>query len=95
LTCRPFLWALVGVTPLPVIAAELGWAAAEIGRQPWIVQGLMKTRDAASPGVDAGSVLASIVMFGILYAILFGVWVFLLQHKIHQGPQPVDAEVTV
>ncbi len=94
-TCRPFLWAVVWVTPLPVIAAELGWAAAEIGRQPWIVQGLMKTRDAASPGVDAGSVLASIVMFGILYAILFGVWVFLLQHKIHQGPQPVDAEVTV
>jgi len=88
---RVFLWAAVLAIPLPVLAAELGWAAAEIGRQPWIVQGLMKTRDAVSPSLAAGNVWFSIIFFSCLYTILFAVWLFLLLHKVRQGPEDVRA----
>ena len=51
-TWRSWLWIAVIVTPAPLIAVELGWATAEIGRQPWIVYGLMRTADGVSPHGD-------------------------------------------
>ncbi|HPD30261.1 MAG TPA: cytochrome ubiquinol oxidase subunit I [Phycisphaerae bacterium] len=78
-----FVFAVIG----PYIANELGWAAAEIGRQPWIVYGLLKTADAASPSVGAAEVLGSIVMFSLIYLILFGIWLYLLNAKIKAGPE--------
>ncbi len=78
-----FVFAVVG----PYIANELGWAAAEIGRQPWIVYGLLRTSDAASPAVGAAEVLGSIIMFGLIYLILFGIWLYLLNAKIKAGPE--------
>jgi cytochrome d ubiquinol oxidase subunit I len=74
--------------PLPFIANQLGWMAAEIGRQPWIVYNLMRTRDAISPTVSAGEIIFSIIMFSCIYALLFGVWIFLLRHRIQEGPSP-------
>ncbi len=75
--------------PLPLAACTLGWMAAEIGRQPWIVYGLLRTSEAASKSVTAGEVLASIVMFGVIYALLGALWLFLLYRKVQHGPEEV------
>lgn len=84
-----FLRAAVWSIPLPIICNEVGWMAAEIGRQPWVVQGLMKTKDAVSGSVPAEQILASLIMFGAVYAVLFAVWVFTLRYKINHGPEEV------
>jgi len=74
--------------PLPIIACQLGWIAAEVGRQPWIVYKLLRTRDAVSPTVSAGEVLFSIILFGLIYLALGVVWVYLLRRKVAAGPEP-------
>ena len=74
--------------PLPVIANELGWISAEVGRQPWVVYGLMRTDQAFSTVVPAGQILASLGLFAIVYALLFCVWIFLLRRKLERGPEP-------
>jgi cytochrome d ubiquinol oxidase subunit I len=89
-----FLKAALLSTPLPVIANELGWISAEVGRQPWVVQGLMRTDQAFSTVVPAGQILASIVLFAAVYSLLFCVWIFLLRRKLESGPEsevPIDA----
>ena len=73
--------------PLPVIANELGWIAAEVGRQPWIVYELMRTDQAFSTVVPAGQIFASICLFSLVYALLFCVWIFLLRRKLYKGPE--------
>jgi cytochrome d ubiquinol oxidase subunit I len=67
---------LVWTIPLPYIASELGWTVAEVGRQPWIVYGLMKTSDASSP-VAISQVLTSFISFTVAYGFL-GVVAFYL-----------------
>lgn len=62
---------------LPFIANSFGWLMTEMGRQPWVVFGVMKTEDAVSPTVTAGEVLFSLISFSSLYAILAGVLVYL------------------
>ena len=78
--------------PLPVIACQLGWIAAEVGRQPWIVYGLLKTRDAHSQSVTAGEVLFSTILFGLIYLLLGILYVFLLCKEIKHGPEPAPTE---
>jgi cytochrome bd ubiquinol oxidase subunit I len=73
--------------PLPVIACQLGWITAEVGRQPWIVYKLLRTADGASVTVSAGEILFSMIMFGILYAGLGAIWIYLLRRKIGVGPE--------
>jgi cytochrome d ubiquinol oxidase subunit I len=90
---RWFLWAVVVALPLPILANELGWFAAEIGRQPWVVYNVLRTSDAVSTTVPAEQVLFSIVMFSLLYALLFVLWVFLLRRKVRTGPEPTAEEV--
>ena len=87
---RPLLWVMVGSVLLPQIANQLGWAAAEVGRQPWIVQGLMRTRDAVSDNLAPGQVLFSLILFTIIYLALFVVFFVLLDHKIRKGPLAED-----
>jgi cytochrome bd ubiquinol oxidase subunit I len=82
-----FVFSVIG----PFIANELGWVAAEVGRQPWIVYNLLRTSDAVSPNLSSAQVAGSIVMFGVIYALLFAVWIFLLNDKIMKGPEPVSA----
>lgn len=84
---RLFLTIALFAIPLPFIANELGWIAAEVGRQPWIVYGILKTRDAISVSVPAGQILATIIIFSIVYAFLFWVWMYLLRRKIKHGPE--------
>ena len=85
---RWLLWIFVWAVPLPFIANQLGWVAAEVGRQPWVVYGLLRTSDALSKAVVAQQVLGSIIMFVLIYALLFAVWLFVLDSKIKQGPEP-------
>lgn len=80
---RVYVVSVVG----PVLANQLGWVAAEVGRQPWIVYGLLRTSDALSKSVMAGQVMGSIIMFGLIYLLLLAVWVFVVDHKIKQGPE--------
>jgi cytochrome d ubiquinol oxidase subunit I len=83
---RRFLWAAVFAIPVPHLAIQLGWMTAEVGRQPWIVYGLMRTEAGVSTAVGAGEVLLSIVLFGFVYAALFGLWVYLLRAEVRAGP---------
>jgi cytochrome bd ubiquinol oxidase subunit I len=87
---RWLLWVFVFSVIGPFIANELGWVAAEVGRQPWIVYNLLRTSEAVSPGLSASVVAGSIAMFGVIYALLFAVWIFLLNDKIQKGPEPVS-----
>jgi len=86
---RPFLWMHVFAVLLAYAGNQLGWVSAEAGRQPWIVTGQLRTSEALSEAVTAEMVLSSIVMFGIVYALLFAVWWFVLSKKILHGPDEV------
>ncbi len=87
---RAYLRAAALTLPLPFLANEVGWVAAEVGRQPWVVYQLMRTREAVSAAVPAGQILASIILFGVIYSLLFGVWVYVLRRLIDQGPQALE-----
>lgn len=71
----------------PVVANQAGWVSAEVGRQPWIVYGLLRTSDAVSKAVAAEQIVVSIVLFTLIYALLAMVWVYVLNDKIHHGPE--------
>ena len=89
---KKLLRILVWSIPLPLIACQLGWIAAEVGRQPWIVYKLMKTSDAVSITVGAGEILFSIILFGFIYLMLGSAFLFFLVKKIKHGPEPVSAQ---
>jgi cytochrome d ubiquinol oxidase subunit I len=72
---------------LPQAANQLGWISAEVGRQPWIVYNLLRTKDAFSKSVTPGEVLFSLILFTIIYALLFVLFLFLLDRKIKHGPE--------
>lgn len=84
---RWVLWTYVFGVAAPFIANQSGWVAAEVGRQPWIVYGLLRTKDALSKSVTADQVLFSIIMFSLIYLLLFAVWLFVLNDKIQHGPE--------
>ncbi|MBU0982388.1 MAG: cytochrome ubiquinol oxidase subunit I [candidate division Zixibacteria bacterium] len=84
---RWYLWILVFAVLLPQIGNQLGWLTAEVGRQPWIVYGLLRTADALSKSVVASQVLGSILLFGFIYLLLGAVFVYQLNHKIQHGPE--------
>lgn len=81
-----FLKAMIFAIPLPYIALQAGWVVAEVGRQPWIVYGLMKTADAVSP-ISQPQVLTSLIAFFIVYAIITCAAFFLMGHFAIQGPK--------
>jgi cytochrome bd ubiquinol oxidase subunit I len=78
---RRLLKALVWSIPLPVAACQLGWVAAEVGRQPWIVYGLLRTDAAHSPTVTAGEVGFSLALFGLIYLALGALWLTMMVRK--------------
>lgn len=86
---RWLLWIFVFAVIGPFVANEAGWTAAEVGRQPWIVYGLMRTSDGVSKTVSASEITASIAMFSFVYVLLFAVWVYVLNDKIQHGPDEV------
>jgi cytochrome d ubiquinol oxidase subunit I len=84
---RWLLWVFVFAVVGPVIANQVGWAATEIGRQPWIVWGMLRTSDGVSAMVSGADVLTSIIVFGLIYVLLFLVWLYVMDHKIKAGPE--------
>lgn len=87
---RWMLWLLVLSVLGPQLANQAGWFAAEVGRQPWIVQDLMRTSEGLSAVVKAEAVLGSLILFTLLYVLLFAVFVYLLNDKIQHGPDEAD-----
>ncbi len=85
-----FLKVLPWLIPLPYLANELGWTIAELGRQPWIVYGLMKTSDAVSP-ISTAQVGTSLVAFFLVYALLGAVDFYLLFTFARKGPEAASA----
>ncbi|MEL6733557.1 MAG: cytochrome ubiquinol oxidase subunit I, partial [Bacteroidota bacterium] len=79
---------------LPQIANQVGWYAAEMGRQPWVVYGLLRTSDALSQAVTANQVWFSLIMFTIIYLILFTLFIYLLNKKIKHGPYEENGSST-
>jgi cytochrome d ubiquinol oxidase subunit I len=87
---RWMLWLLVLSVVGPQLANQLGWFAAEVGRQPWLVYGEMRTPEGLSEVVKANMVLGSLILFTMIYALLFAVFVYLLNEKIQHGPDEED-----
>jgi len=85
---RWMLWILMLSVPLPYIANTAGWMTAELGRQPWLIHGLMRTAYGASPRVAAGNVWFTLLGFMGMYVILSILWLFLIYREIDQGPEP-------
>jgi len=83
-----FVWSVL----LPQIANECGWFTAEMGRQPWVVYGLLKTSDALSKTVTANQVVFSLILFAVVYAFLLLLFLFLLNRKIQHGPETAEDE---
>ena len=81
---KKFLRLLVWSLPLPIIASQLGWIAAEVGRQPWIIYKVMKTAEGATTNLPASNVLFTLIMFVILYALIGGLYVFLIRREINK-----------
>ncbi len=81
-----YLKVLLFAIPLPLISNEMGWMAAEIGRQPWAVYNILRTADAASVVVPAGQILFTIIMFSVLYLLLFYFFIKYLVNIVKKGP---------
>jgi cytochrome d ubiquinol oxidase subunit I len=81
-----FLKLLVFLIPLPYLANQLGWIVAEMGRQPWIVYGVLKTSAAVSTSISVSQVGASLIGFVLLYSLLGFVDIFLLVKFARKGP---------
>lgn len=85
-----YLRTLVWCIPVPLVACQIGWITAEVGRQPWIVYKLMRTRDAVSVSVPAEQILVSLLLFSLVYLLLGSLYVFLLVKKVKRGPEPIS-----
>ena len=83
---RWLLWIFAWSVVLPQVANEAGWFTAEMGRQPWVVYGMLRTSDALSKVVTANQILFSLILFTIVYIVLFALFIFLLNRKIQHGP---------
>lgn len=90
---RPVLWALMLGFPFPYIATAAGWITAEVGRQPWIIYGLMRTAEGASPTVSAGNGLFTLIGFMGLYTVLSILFLFLVFREIDRGPEADEVEI--
>ena len=85
------LWPLMLSFPLPYIATTAGWMTAELGRQPWLIYGLMRTAVGTSPYVSAGNGLFTLLGFMGLYSVLSVLFLFLVAREIEHGPEQEEA----
>jgi len=85
------LWIFVFSVLGPQIANQVGWITAEVGRQPWIVYGILKTSEGLSKAVESGQVLFSLILFTIIYFFLFILFIYLLNDKIKHGPEETES----
>ena len=85
-TTPAFLTACVMMLPAGFVAVIAGWTVTEVGRQPWVVYGLMRTRDAVSPSLTGADVLVSIALYIVVYLIVFGAGIFYMARLARAGP---------
>jgi cytochrome d ubiquinol oxidase subunit I len=89
------LWVLMLCLPFPYIANTAGWVTAEVGRQPWLIYGLMRTPAGVSPQVSAGNAWFTIIGFMGMYTVLAILFLFLVYREIEHGPEPAAAPAAV
>jgi cytochrome bd ubiquinol oxidase subunit I len=94
-TTRWMLWILVITVFFVETAIIAGWWTAEVGRQPWVVYDVLATAEGVSPNLAAGEVVFTLGSFVGLYAILLALFLYLLNAKIQQGPEPLEDVETV
>jgi cytochrome d ubiquinol oxidase subunit I len=80
------LWIFVFSVLATQVANQVGWITAEVGRQPWIVYGLLKTSEGLSKAVQAHQIVFSLILFTVIYLFLFILFIYLLNEKIQHGP---------
>ena len=92
------LWILMLSIPFPYIATTAGWMTAELGRQPWLIYGVMRTVNGASPNVSAGNGLFSLLGFMGMYMVLGILFLFLVAREVGRGPETpargIEAQVS-
>lgn len=86
-TMKPILWTIMFMVPFPYIANITGWYTAELGRQPWLVHGLLRTSEGVSPTVSSGNTLFTLLGFVGLYLLLGLLFLLLVGKTINAGPE--------
>jgi cytochrome d ubiquinol oxidase subunit I len=89
---RRWLWVLLLMAPFPFIANTAGWMTAELGRQPWLIYGVMRTSEGASFNVSSGNTLFTLIGFMGMYAVLSILFLYLSCREIDHGPEPAAKE---
>jgi len=89
---KSLLWAIMFLFPFPYIANITGWYTAELGRQPFLVYGLLKTADGVSPTVSSGNTLFTLLGFVGIYILLGFLFLLLVGKVIHEGPKPLTSK---
>ncbi|HEX5031728.1 MAG TPA: cytochrome ubiquinol oxidase subunit I [Candidatus Eisenbacteria bacterium] len=85
---RWMLWILMLSVPFPYIANTAGWVTAEVGRQPWLIYGIMRTHEGYSTNVSAGNALFTLIGFMGMYTVLGILFLFLVRRELEHGPTP-------
>jgi cytochrome d ubiquinol oxidase subunit I len=85
-SARWFLWCAFLSFPTGFIAVLTGWFTAEVGRQPWVVYGLLRTSDAVTPSLTGGTVLASLAGYVVVYAVFVSFGLYYIYRLLHDGP---------
>jgi cytochrome d ubiquinol oxidase subunit I len=85
-----FLKLAVAMSPAGFIALLAGWVTTEVGRQPWVVYGLLRTVDAVTPAVTTGAVATSLAAFVIVYGIIFPAGMLYMLRLVREGPEPPE-----
>jgi len=94
-TARAWLWVVMLALPFPFIANTAGWTTAEVGRQPWLIYGLMRTVDGPSAHVSSGNTMFTLIGFMGMYALLGILFLFLTAREIEHGPEPVAPKTAI
>jgi cytochrome d ubiquinol oxidase subunit I len=89
---RWLLWVVMLAFPFPFIANTAGWLTTELGRQPWLVYGLFRTAQGASPMVHSGTALFTLIGFCGLYFVLGVLYLFLISREIAHGPRSLETQ---
>jgi len=89
---RAWLWVLLFTAPFPFIANTAGWMTAELGRQPWLIYGVLRTSEGASFNVSSGTALFTLIGFLGMYIVLAILFLYLCYREIHHGPEPLTPD---
>jgi len=87
---RRLLWVIMLMLPFPFIANTAGWLTAEVGRQPWVIYGVMRTSAGASMNVSSGNAMFTLIGFMGIYGVLSILFLFLVRREIEHGPEPPE-----